>query len=86
MGNAAAVNDDRFAGLDIGGHRPERNRQLLKIADPDGRFRESPEKRLDGNTGDDPLRQREAAALDAVLGSEQCLVVVDLDWLGVAGG
>ena len=72
------VEHDGIAGLDVGGHRPERDGKLLEIADVVRLRRKDAEERLDRYAGEHARRQREAAILHAEFGPEQRLVVVHL--------
>jgi hypothetical protein len=69
---------DGFAGLDVGGYRPEGDGKLLEVTDVVRLRRENAKERLDGNAGDHAGRQRELAVLDAEFRPEQRLVVVEL--------
>jgi hypothetical protein len=79
LGDAAVIEHDGLAGLDVGRHRPERDRQLREIGDVERLRRHHAKERFDRHAGESRLSgSAEAAVLQSELGLEQRLVVVDL--------
>ena len=73
---AAALEHHGGAGLDVGRHRAERDRQLRKILHAGRALRQPADRALDADAGDDAFARDDGEPAHAELRPEQALVVI----------